>query len=91
MMTKTELRALVLQGVYSQPQDDFDSLFSDAAKATGMNDPSVPQAARDFVENQAMMHGSEYHNVMLATFENYCNFAEEILKIVNAVHASYDL
>lgn len=90
-MTKTELRALVLQGVYSQPQDDFDSLFLDAAKATGMNDPSVPQAAREFVENQARMHGSEDSNLMLGTFVNYCDFAEEILKIVNAVHAFYDL
>lgn len=89
-MTKDNLRKRVCAGVFHYP-NDLDALLEEAAEVTGMNDPSVPQNAREFVENQARMHGSEYDNVMLATFENYCNFAEEILKIVNAVHASYDL
>ena len=87
-MTKDNLRKRVYAGVFHYP-NDLDALLEEAAEVTGMNDPSVPQNAREFVKNQARMHGSEYHNVMLATFENYCNFAEEILKIVNAVHASY--
>lgn len=94
--TTTELRNRVLNNVFHYP-NDLDALFDEAAKETGMNDPSIPEEAEKFVRRlaEAQAHRAAENSggcmPMLAAIGNYFNFAEEILKIVNAVHSSYNL
>lgn len=96
MTTTTELRSRVLNGVFHYP-NDLDALFDEAAEEMGMNDPSIPKEAEKFVRRlaEAQAHRAAENSggcmPMLAAIGHYYNFAEEILKIVNAVHASYDL
>ncbi len=99
MTTTTELRSRVLNGVFRRDRypNDLDALFDEAAEVMGMNDPSIPKEAEKFVRRlaEAQAHRAAENSgrcmPMLAAIDNYYNFAEEILKIVNAVHASYDL
>ena len=97
-MTKTtadELHSRVANGVFHYP-NDLDALLDEAAEVMGMNDPSIPGEARKFIRDLAegQAHRAEMSGrtmTMLIAIDNYYNCAEEMIKVVNAVHSSYNL